>query len=168
MRITKQQLKKIIKEELQTVLSDGTIGDSDYLKKQVASFRDYYRKNKTFRQQFRALSRLASPMMRLRGKSDMSKDGLNDAATAISAITPEMIRQDRTGATGLSQLLDGLVHRAEKVRPDPDTLRALQQMKSALDFKFEEIQKQDVETGEKSGQSYVGVNQVEDDPSSRV
>ena len=106
-------------------------------------------------------------MIRL-GRPDMSKDGLNAAATAIGAITSEMIRQDRTGATGLSQLLDGLMHRAENVMKDPEASKMLQQINSSLEAKLQAVDDEDVAAASKKGQGFVGVNQVEDDSSSSV
>jgi hypothetical protein len=168
MKITKEQLKQIIKEELEAVLTEATIGDTDVLKKQVERFEEYYRKNKTFRQQFVALSRLAAPSLRLRGKPDMGRNSLEKAAQAIGAVTPEMIRQDRTGATGLSQLLDGLMHRAENVMRDPEASKMLQQINSSLGAKLQAVNDEDVKSAKEKGQGFVGVNQVEDDSSSSV
>lgn len=162
MRVNKEQLKQIIKEELEAVLSEATIGDTDVLKKQVERFEEYYRKKKTFRQQFRALSKLAAPSLRLRGKPDMARNLLQQAAQAIDAVTPEMIRQDRTGATGLSQLLEGLMQRAENVVKDPEASKMLQQIDSSLRAKLQAVDDEDAAAAREKGQGYVGKNQVDE------
>tara|TARA_R100001079_G_scaffold93974_1_gene56764 strand:+ start:1216 stop:1689 length:474 start_codon:yes stop_codon:yes gene_type:complete len=149
MRVTKERLKQIIKEELKIVLAEASAGDADYLGREVAMSQEYYRKNETFRKQFVALSRLAAPKLRLKGKSDMGRNSLENAAQAIGAITSEMIRQDRDGFIGLGELLDALIDRAENVAKDPEALQALQQINSSYEAKFKAVDDEDTEASKK-------------------